>query len=368
MRIIHVIVNNSMGVLGNHRHVLYLADMQRTHGFDITVMTDGPGLFTELCREEGIPVVMIPSLKAENGKAPPITEGAVQEVASQLRASRVELIHCHSTIAAQVVITSGNKLRIPCIFTLHGSAEPFVQLLSTGKLVDMNFTTIVVSRAGFDDLRKNGMPETSLYYVPNGTKTFPDRPGQETPKLHQYNLMLVGSLVFNKGIDVAIRAMLDLRERRGPNCPVLSIYGEGEQGEHFKEMVTTLGLNDIVKFCGVKFGILDNCPRSTILIIPSRAETGPLVALEAMSRGIPIVASDVGEVADMLPHQRYGRIVPVNSPTALADSIDSTLSDIRDGKFNPNLLIQRHKVRYSSEKMAERIETIYSQVAAKNMS
>jgi FAD-dependent halogenase len=365
MRTAHVIVNNSMGILGNHRHVLCLADMQRRRGFDISIMTDGPGLFTELCRKEDIPVVMMPSLKAEDGKAPPMTASAVQEAASQLEASRVELIHCHSTISAQVAISSGNRLEIPCVFTLHGMTDPFVQLLNAGQLADMRFTTIVVSRAGFDDLRKNGMPETDLYYVPNGTKTFPDAQDQEVPRLCSYDLMLVGSLVFNKGIDIAIRAMLELRERRGSSCPVLSIYGDGEQRDYFKEMVATLGLNDIVKFCGVQFGILDNCPRSAILIIPSRSETGPLVALEAMSRGMPIVASDVGEVADMLPHQRYGRIVPVNSITGLADAIDATLSDIYNGRFDPNLLIKRHKARYSSEKMARRIEIIYDKVVAK---
>jgi hypothetical protein len=83
------------------------------------------------------------------------------------------------------------------------------------------------------------------------------------------------------------------------------------------------------------------------------------VALEAMSRGIPTVAFDVGEVAEMLPDRRYGRVVPVNSIMALAGGIDSLLSDIADGYFDPNLLIARHRSLYTSEKMAARIEVIY---------
>jgi glycosyltransferase involved in cell wall biosynthesis len=47
-----------------------------------------------------------------------------------------------------------------------------------------------------------------------------------------------------------------------------------------------------------------------------------LVVLEAMSRGMPIVAADVGGVNEMLPDQQYGRVVPVESITELADAID----------------------------------------------
>jgi L-malate glycosyltransferase len=96
--------------------------------------------------------------------------------------------------------------------------------------------------------------------------------------------------------------------------------------------------------------------------VPSRLEEGPLVVLEAMSRGMPIVTSDVGDVREMLPDQRYGRIVPVDSITEFADAIDSVLADIADGNFDPNLLKERHRELYTTEKMAERVEAVYENV------
>jgi glycosyltransferase involved in cell wall biosynthesis len=96
--------------------------------------------------------------------------------------------------------------------------------------------------------------------------------------------------------------------------------------------------------------------------LPSRDEVSPLVVLEAMSRGMPIVATDVGEVANMLPDGRYGRVVPKDSVMPLADAIELLLEDIAGGRFNPDLLIERHRSFYSIEKFAERTETAYRQI------
>jgi glycosyltransferase involved in cell wall biosynthesis len=127
------------------------------------------------------------------------------------------------------------------------------------------------------------------------------------------------------------------------------------------EIIAVLELENIVRLYGSQPGILERCPDTDILILPSRLEACPLVVQEAMSRGMPIVATDVGEVAEMLPDQRYGRIVPVDSVVALADAVESLLSDIENGRFAPELLIERHREFYSDDKMAERVEAVYEQ-------
>ena len=147
---------------------------------------------------------------------------------------------------------------------------------------------------------------------------------------------------------------------------MLNIYGDGFQGRYLTEMAAVLELNDIVRFHGFKSGILERCSSADILVMPSRLEAGPLVVMEAMSRGMPIVASDVGEVSEMLPDRRYGRVIPINSITALADAIESLLADIADRKFDPNLLIELHRSLYSIEKWAERIEAAYDQILLNN--
>jgi len=219
------------------------------------------------------------------------------------------------------------------------------------------------------------VPDKDLYYVPNGTKAAPN--GTETePHVRPEgalnadpNLVMVGRVSVGKGVDLAILALLELHRRRGPRCPHLNIYGGGRDRfgiKYYTEMVAVLGLSEVIKFHGPQLDVLSCCSRSDILVVPSRDETGPLVVLEAMSRGMPIVSADVGDVAEMLPDHRYGRIVPVNSIVMLTDAIDSTLSDIENGRFDPQLLIKRHQALYTTEKLADRVESAYREILVKS--
>ena len=169
-----------------------------------------------------------------------------------------------------------------------------------------------------------------------------------------------------KGPDIAILAMADLKQRHGRECPVLNVYGKGGLEGYLKEMVSVLRLGDVVRFHGVKQGILEQCPATDILVLSSREEAGPLVVLEAMSRGMPIVATRVGEIGEIIPDKRYGNVVMNGSITALADGIESTLADVRAGRFDPDLPISRHQELYTVEKMAERVDTAYRALIARN--
>lgn len=174
-------------------------------------------------------------------------------------------------------------------------------------------------------------------------------------------MITVGSLISRKAMENAILATAELRRRRGPDCPVLNVYGDGDLKGYLMEITAVLELDDVVRFHGSQPDILEHCPNTDILIMSSRLETGPLVVQEAMSRGMPIVATDVGEVAEMLPDRRYGRIVAIDSIVPLADAVESLLSDIEEGQFAPELLVERHREFYSDDKMAERTEAVYEQ-------
>jgi len=146
---------------------------------------------------------------------------------------------------------------------------------------------------------------------------------------------------------------------------VLYIYGDGEEREYLSEVVELLEMSEIVRFCGYQPDILEQCADTDILIMPSDRETGPLTVLEAMSRGMPIVSTDVGDVASMLPDQRYGRVVPPKSVIALANAVESLIMDIDNARFDRNLLIERHRLLYTREKMAQRTEDVYREVLAR---
>ena len=266
--------------------------------------------------------------------------------------------------------------------TLHeGAAGQIVPEIIAAKRRGRKFTVITAAKRECEFLREGGLAGADFHFVPYGTRTrTPTRsalPRQEPGASGGPSLMTVSSLGFVKGIDLAILAMVELRRRHGSDCPVLNVYGAGDPGEsvmekvfgdlgeYYAEMSKVLRLDDVVKFRGIQADALDTCPASDVLIVPSRFETGPLVVLEAMSRGMPVVACDVGQVAEMLPDRRYGRIAPTNSITALADAIESMLADIASGQFDPDLSVARHQSHYSAEKMADGIAAVYQSALAR---
>jgi glycosyltransferase involved in cell wall biosynthesis len=364
MRIVHVVQvgGDPTSIQGDQRHAFYLARAQRARGHDVAAVTYCTGLFSKMCEEEGVPVFIMDSL--DDG-APPSGGGlpAGEQLAVKLREFGAEVIHCHELNAAKTVVAVANSMRLPCVITLHGGIGMLASRFIEAKRSGMKFAIIAVCKNDLALMRETGMAGIDFHYVPNGTREFSGMRQQERDESRRPNLILVGSLGFRKGIDIAILAMVELRRRRGSDCPVLNIYGKGKFGDYFSEMVRVLHLDDVVKFHGIEMDILDRCASSDVLVVPSRAETGPLVVIEAMSRGMPIVATSVGEVNDMLPGPQYGRVVPENSITAFADGMDLILTDVATGQFNPDLLVKRHQSEYSVEKMVDRIEAIYQSAA-----
>jgi glycosyltransferase involved in cell wall biosynthesis len=285
-------------------------------------------------------------------------ENAVQGFIECVESFSPDIIHCHTSAAALVAISAGNRLNIPCAFTCDGGPWTAIEGWKRG----LRFAALFFTEASFNELLKSEIPGAEAYHISNGTRTVPPAQVQQTGASHSPNLIVAGGLHTVKGIDLLILAMVELRRRLGPACPFLNIYGDGSRKKYLTEMTAVLELDDIVRFHGFKLGILESCPSSDILVLPSRIESSPLVVLEAMSRGMPIVATDVGEVADMLPDWRYGRVVPKDSVVPLADGIELLLEDIAGGRFNPDLLIERHRSFYSIEKFAERNEAAYRQI------
>jgi glycosyltransferase involved in cell wall biosynthesis len=243
----------------------------------------------------------------------------------------------------------------------------FTGHLEMAKRKGMSFSTIAVCRTEYEVLKEHGVPDEELYYVPNGTNSMPLDLRRRKHEIARPGLVFVGNLIFRKGVDVALMVMAELRRRLGTDCPEFDVYGDGIQGKYFAEIASVLKLDDIVRFRGFQLDALERCAGTDVLLMTSREETGPLVVLEAMSLGMPIVATDVGEVAQMLPDPQYGRVVRPNSIDAFANAVESLLTDIADGEFDPEPVIQRHKLYYDTDKMADGVEEVYRQMLSRKI-
>lgn len=142
------------------------------------------------------------------------------------------------------------------------------------------------------------------------------------PRGGRFEILTVARLHPEKGIEYGLRAVAGLIARRP--CPEVRyrIIGDGEDRDRLAALVETLGLSAVVEFLGAlpTPDVVYWMHASHAFLLPSLAEATPTVLLEAQATGIPILATDVGGVRDIVASQA-GFLVPAADSDALADRL-----------------------------------------------
>jgi glycosyltransferase involved in cell wall biosynthesis len=140
-------------------------------------------------------------------------------------------------------------------------------------------------------------------------------------------LLVVGRLRLRKGVDVLLAAMPELR-RRHPAARLL-IAGDGEHRASLERAAAALGLGDAVSFLGRADAarVRRLLRGAAALVVPSIYEGMPLVVLEAMEAAVPVVASRVSGIPEVVEDGRTGWLVPPEEPASLAAALAAALDD-----------------------------------------
>jgi glycosyltransferase involved in cell wall biosynthesis len=154
----------------------------------------------------------------------------------------------------------------------------------------------------------------------------------EVPKLDGFPardfLLFVGRLRIRKGVEILLHAMTTGGDKDPETLSTLVIVGDGEHRESLELKVRDLHLQDRVIFVGRRSReeIAEFMSRASALVVPSIYEGMPLVILEAMSRGLPIVASRVSGIPEVVVDGESGWLVEPENVDQLARALDSLSS------------------------------------------
>lgn len=161
--------------------------------------------------------------------------------------------------------------------------------------------------------------------VPNVTGGLGVEPAGEVEGEPGY-LLFVGRLRIRKGVEVLLEALRGLR-RRFPSA-VLRIAGDGEHRERLERKAAELGLGSSVVFLGTcgAARIRTLLKGAAALVVPSIYEGMPLVVLEAMEAGVPVVASRVSGIPEVVVDGSTGWLVPPEDPVALTGALVEVLA------------------------------------------
>lgn len=217
---------------------------------------------------------------------------------------------------------------------------------------------VVGSRYMGEHVAAHGFDRAKIHVLPLAA----DVPSSVVAATRERDLVLfVGQLVRGKGLDVLLCAIA--RSQAGAR---LLIVGDGRQGHELRALATSLRLGGRVTFAGpvssAELGAF--YARARCLALPSRApETFGLAGLEALSHGLPVVASDVGGVREWLEDGKNGVAVPSGDVAGFARAIDHLIRDDDRAAAMSREAVATHRARFLPEHHAERLHGLLQRVA-----
>jgi len=301
-----------------------------------------------------------------------------KKVAALGREVNFDVIHIHDWLTAPAGIASKHFLNKPLIATVHSTEIGRSQGLHNPDsfLIDgiewwMTYEAkqvIVCSNSVKSELENHfHLPPEKITVIPNGVDIFnfdlnvnrEDVKRRYGVRPDERIILFVGRLVPQKGVDTLIRAVPHIiRQHRDVR---ILISGDGWSKGYLEELARSTGFREYIKFLGFipDSELAKLMASADVLVIPSIYEPFGIVALEGMAAGVPVVATNVGGLAEIIEHDRTGVLVYPGNPESIAWGVNRVLSD----REYSNWLVQnaRRKVQeaYSWDVIAERTLRVY---------
>jgi glycosyltransferase involved in cell wall biosynthesis len=366
MRVVHVVAPGVIG--GLERVVQLLAQGQARAGFDVHVT----GIVNPACPDHPL----LETLAANGVTTHPI--GLSGRAYRQERAATRELyrrlapdlVHTHGYRPDVVDAAPARSEGIPTVTTVHGFTGgdwknrlyERLQRRAYRRLFD---AVVVVSRALVGRLVLDGVPASRVHVVNNAWQETAPPLDRDTARQslglgpEEFRIGWVGRLSREKGPDVLIDALRLLQD-----LPLgVSIVGDGTVSEQQSLVARAkrLGVAERITWHGLVREAARAFSAFDVYVLSSRTEGTPLVLFEAMAAGVPIVATRVGGVPDVLSVAEAA-LVPSANPVALAAAIRAVYRDPATARSRAERARARLCARFTVSPWLRRYETVYRTV------
>ena len=321
---------------GLFRHVVDLATAQASLGHRVGVICAASGdALTEARLLALAPSLQLGLHRLPMGRALGFDDmrawRKVVAIASEVRAG---IVHGHGAKGGAYARLAARSLNAPgpcvrCFYTPHGGSlhyppstlpgkfygalERYLECSTDGLLFESQYAA---NRYG----AQIGPPGCAQKVVTNGL--LPGDFEAIAPNADAADFLFIGEMRRLKGVDVALDALAELNETR---LTTAVLVGDGPDAATFKAQARALGLADRVQFPGA-MRARDAFALGRVLLMPSRAESLPYIVLEAIGAGLPLIATNVGGIPEIIPPDR-GTLLPPGDARALAEAMRAALAD-----------------------------------------
>ncbi len=362
------ILSTSMGMGGADQQILMLARGMRSRGHEVRIVALAPlGPMGMEAQREGIPVESL-DLQRGVGDIPRIVR-----LVRMMRAWRPDVLHSHMVHANLLARALRPLARVPALVsTIHsindGGRLRLAAYRLTSGLVDR--VTIISRLAAERYVSLKAVPAGRLEVVPNAVDTarFCPLPHARAAIRAELGLgdefiwLAVGRFEEAKDYPTMIAAFARLARRSASR---LLLVGKGSLQDDVAALLRAEGLEDRVRFLGVRRDVPELMNAADGYLLSSAWEGMPVVLLEAAAVGLPVVATRVGGVPEVVQDTATGLLVSPGDPPALAEAmerIEALTPDARAamGARGRALVGQS----YGTDRVMEMWERIYTGVAA----
>ncbi len=314
MKICHAVYSLEMG--GAEVLVAQLCRQQRAEGHDVSVCAYSKlGSIGEALRSEGFEIVV-------PGEGHPLK--TMWRYLHYFRRIKPDVVHCHNPAPTLQAAFPARLAGTRCILsTRHSLVAPPYDMKEEKKynLMARSCDWIVgVCETTCENLR--GIPSAQvnkIVRVYNGSAPVVGIV-DNLPQAAELRLLFVGRLAEIKDLPTLLRAVAIARKRI-PGLR-LSIVGDGPARKTLEQSTNDLAIDDCVTFWGQHLDTARFFSEADVFAMSSISEGLPMSMLQAMSSGIPMVATDVGGMAEVVRMSEGGLLSPVKDPAAMARSIE----------------------------------------------
>ncbi len=344
---------------GTEMQILKLCVGMRARGHRVSLACIPNSRLDSLARRDGIETLSLRTRSEYDWRRLPA-------FFSLFRSRRYDVVHVY-TPEDRVVPTAAGRLAGVSAVIMHrgmqdGFANPMTAFAACYLFCD---ALIAVSEAVRSQILQQGVSANRVFRVYNGIGIPPLSCPRSSVRqeLHlpvgTFLVAAVGRLVKEKGFDLLIRAMRQVIDSKvDAHCVIV---GPGPEEGSLRHLADSLGLGDSVHFLGFRDDVVAILAEAQLCAMPSRTEGFGNVALEALSVGCPVVASDVGGLPEVVG-EACGVLVPPENPEKLARAIVNLAA-------NPALLREmraagrrRAEQMFSLEAMLDGVENVYYEV------
>lgn len=276
--------------------------------------------------------------------------------------NRPDIAHFHLPHALLWGGVQAFRFGANCFYTAHGQDPDLLSSHPVSRYRRWSFIRalkgshahVLAVSAGVADHVERGIPQLNVEVQANPLSYEFLKPIMKPPLFPRRALML-GTLYPLKRVHIGIEALQILAES---DQFELWVVGGGPEEEKLQALVRAKGLRNKITFFGVRKDPATWLGQAGVVWLLSEREGMPMVALEAMAMGIPLIATDVSGIRELLRHEENALLVPLDQPQAVAQASRRLWEDLElrqriitggiatSHRFHPTMVAQQHLVRY----------------------